>query len=150
MIQQAQIAVQILFDGFQQADREKEFLDEVPDNIYYEGLCSVVIRVLFVFYAQERGLLPIENAYYQKHFGIQEVSKQKNIWKRLCCLFRVLYLGFSNAELTIPSYGGDYFDPLGYPFLEGEYVFPNITDECVLGVLDCLWVSVRGVCFKAF
>ena len=71
LLSQAQQAVQVLFEAFEQADNQDEFLDEVPTGAYYEGICTVIIRTLFVLYAQDRKQLPVTNGYYKNHFGLQ-------------------------------------------------------------------------------
>jgi hypothetical protein len=132
-------ALQILLRGFESAaDRDgRDLLDDAlardRDHLY-KGLLTVLLRLVFVLYAEDRGLLPTDRAFYSKHLSVlalfeelqadqgaypDSMSRRFGAWGRLVALFRAIYLGFAHGELEMPARRGSLFNPHEYPFLEG-------------------------------
>lgn len=132
-------ALQILLRGFESA-AERDGRDLLDDALardrdhLYKGLLTVLLRLVFVLYAEDRGLLPTDKTFYTKHFSLlalfeelqadhgaypDSMSRRFGAWGRLIALFRAVYLGFSHGELQMPSRRGSLFNPHEYPFLEG-------------------------------
>ncbi len=132
-------ALQILLAGFEAAaERDgRALLDDAlerEDNHLYKGLLTVLLRLVFVLYAEDRGLLPIENETYAKNLSVlglfeelqadhgaypDSMSRRFGAWGRLVTLFRAIFLGLSHGDLVMPPRRGSLFDPHTYPFLEG-------------------------------
>jgi len=119
-----------LLRGFQAADdrAKRELLREVlsrdPDNVYH-GLLTVLLRLVFVLFAEDRGLLSTDPLYV-KHYsisGLYERLREDNgryadlmdqrygAWAQLLVLFRLIYSGGSHAAMRIPAREGYLFDP---------------------------------------
>ncbi len=137
-------ALHELLRGFQAADdaRRGELLGtvlrEAPDDVY-GGLLTTLMRLVFILYAEERGLLPAAEI-YQRHYsitGLFERLREDNdrypdtmddrygAWPQLIALFRLIHDGGAHAAetaggLSFPPRSGKLFDPDGYPFLEGR------------------------------
>ncbi len=132
-------ALQILLAGFDGAaerdgrDLLRESL-EYGDDHFYGGLLSTLLRLVFVLYAEDRGLLPVEHPTYAKHYSLQalfaelqsdqaahpdSMSLRFGAWNRLIALFRGVFLGVTHGDLHMPARRGELFDPNVYPFLEG-------------------------------
>jgi hypothetical protein len=147
--------------GFQAADdrAKRELLREVlardPDNVYH-GLLTVLLRLVFVLFAEDRGLLSTDPLYV-KHYsisGLYERLREDNgryadlmdqrygAWAQLLVLFRLIYSGGSHAAMRIPAREGYLFDPERYPFLEGrrtskdEPAIPQVSDGVIFRVLS--------------
>jgi hypothetical protein len=132
-------ALQILLRGFESAaERDgRALLDDAlarEHDHLYKGLLTVLLRLVFVLYAEDRGLLPTDKAFYSKHLSLlalfdelqtdhgaypDSMSRRFGAWGRLIALFRAIYLGFSQGELEMPARRGSLFNPHEYPFLEG-------------------------------
>ena len=143
--EQVLAALRALLVGFQNADRLAEgailggyrrgHLDEV-----YKGLVTVLMRSVFVLFAEERNLLPMDRELYGQSYSLTELYKQLvedkgrfgdtiedryGAWARIISLFRILHDGVKAAgpekeRLVIPARRGDFFDPDAFPFLEGR------------------------------
>ena len=132
-------ALQILLAGFHAA-AERDGRDLLDDALarggdhLYKGLLTVLLRLVFVLYAEDRGLLPIENRLYASHFSVlalfeelqrdrdawpDSMSRRFGAWGRLVMLFRAVYLGVDHGALHMPARRGELFDPHRFPFLEG-------------------------------
>jgi hypothetical protein len=136
---------------------------ERPDHLY-GGLLTVLLRLVFLLYAEDRGLIPSatdEEArrLYDQGYGVRALhakltadaarypdtmEERRGAWARLLVLFRLVHKGGGGG--FIMGRGGDLFDPAIYPFLLGQdapagRIAPApVSDGTILGVLDKLLV----------
>ncbi len=132
-------ALQWLLRGFASA-AERDGRDLLNDalaregNHLYQGLLTVLLRLVFVLYSEDRSLLPVEHPLYAAHFSLlglfdqlqsdqgaypDSMSRRFGAWGRIVALFRAVFLGLSHGDLKMPPRRGSLFDPHVYPFLEG-------------------------------
>ena len=128
-----------LLRGFQAAhDASKgellrESLDEQPDEVY-RALLTVILRLVFLLYAEERGLLPEDDTFvrYYSLAGLHErlredaavfpdtMDQRYGAWAQLLVLFRMFHDGAASGAMRLPPRHGAIFDPDRYRFLEGR------------------------------
>jgi hypothetical protein len=129
-----------LLRGFQAANdqRQSELLREVlannPQHVYH-GLLTVLMRLVFVLYAEDRDVMssdPVYSNFYSVG-GLFErlradagqhpdtMDLRFGAWAQLLTLFRLVYEGGQHGEFHLPARKGYLFDPDRYPFLEGRY-----------------------------
>ena len=127
-----------LLRGFQAAhDASKgellrDPLEEHPDQVY-RALLTVILRLVFSLYAEERDMLP-EDEIWLRHYslaGLYErlredaalfpdtMDQRFGAWSQLLVLFRMIFDGAESKALRLPSRHGVLFDPNRFPFLEG-------------------------------
>lgn len=121
--------------------------DNLLTDVYQESL-SLMYRLLFLFYAESRDLLPMENEVYRDSYSLEALrddvrathddpdpksffSKGATVlWERLQELFGLVNTG--TTGIGIPSYNGGLFDPGQHPFLEnlkvGDYFIARAID----------------------
>lgn len=155
-----------LLRGFQDAHSKsgglllKEVLQKDPDSIY-GGLLTILLRLVFLLYCEDRELLPTGAFYYVNYsaHGLWEklradhekhpdtMDLRYGAWARLIVLFRMIWQGCKHPELSMPAREGHLFDPSRYPFLEGRTLdqteitdLPKITDGVIYRILDKLLV----------
>lgn len=151
--------------GFQVADdlARGELLGvarrEAPEDVY-GGLLTTLLRLVFVLYAEDRGLLPGDPLYVQ-HYSVaglferlreddarypDTMDQRYGAWAQLLALFRMLHDGARSGAFHVPPRHGRLFDPDAYPFLEGRphgtrrvtgdaVTPPRVSDGCVWRVL---------------
>ncbi len=128
-----------LLRGFQAADeatRGKLLGDlsrQDPQHIY-GGLLTVLLRLVFLLYAEDRGLMPGEPT-WASHYSVtglylqlredagrhpDTMDQRYGAWPALLSLFRLVYTGGTHDHLHLPAREGRLFDPDSYPFLEGR------------------------------
>ncbi|MCU0294384.1 MAG: hypothetical protein MUF10_20750, partial [Thermoanaerobaculaceae bacterium] len=136
-------AVEILVAGFESAsarDCTGGRLDwlrpalEAEGDHFYQGVLSVVLRLVFLLYAEDQGLLPVEHPTYAEHlslFGLSERLSQDagahpesmhhrfGAYGQLLAVYRAVFFGVKHGTLVLPPRRGRLFDPNAYPFLEG-------------------------------
>ena len=108
-------------------------LAERPDDIYH-ALLTVILRLVFLLYAEERDLLPDDET-FARHYslaGLYErlredaalhpdtMNQRYGAWAQLLVLFRLFHDGAAAGGLRLPQRHGVLFDPDRFPFLEGS------------------------------
>src|SRR5579883_610145 len=135
---QVRRAVSVLIRTLDRIDRDRgrELLREITPETLYEAALTVMMRLVFLLFAEERNLLPLGERLYDQNYAastllaqLQEVAGQRDeafleqkcdAWSRLLSLFRVVYGGISHQDLSLRPYDGRLFDPDRFPFLEGR------------------------------
>ena len=128
-----------LLRGFQAADDAwrgdllRDPLAERPDDVYH-ALLTVILRLVFLLYAEERDLLPGGET-FARHYslaGLYErlredaalhpdtMNQRYGAWAQLLVLFRLFHDGAEADGLHLPPRHGDLFNPDRFPFLEGR------------------------------
>ncbi|MEQ9094940.1 MAG: hypothetical protein RIE32_01605 [Phycisphaerales bacterium] len=135
---QVRRAVEMLVRTLDRADQDLggELLKELEVGEIYEAAVTVMMRLVFLFSAEERGLLllgdPVFDEYYAvstlceqlrevaEQHGEEVLERRRDAWCRLLAAFRAVHSGVHHDRLQIPAYGGGLFDPDRFPFLEGR------------------------------
>lgn len=118
----------------------------------YRGAVAVMMRVVFLLFAEERGLLPADNEVYARSYsarflraelksradaeGEASLEYTTAAWHRLIALFHAVHGGVLHPELELPAYDGSIFDPDKYPWLENSFPLLPIDDRTVLHMLQ--------------
>lgn len=131
---QVRRAVEVLVQALDRADQDhnRELLQDVEPRELYEAGLTVMMRLVFLLAAEERGLLLLGDPRYDSFYAISSLRMQlradseeilerrRSAWSRLLALFRAVYGGIDHPTLHLPALGGSLFDPDRYPFLEGR------------------------------
>ena len=139
---------------------------EKPDHLY-GGLITVLLRLVFLLYAEDEDLMPPDSLYGQ-HYSVSALAdrlrsdrdehqgameSRRGAWASLLSLFRLVYDGGGSDPAYLPARHGELFDPDAYPFLEGrepdsDYSdgiltnLPAVSDDVVEKVLSrLLWLA---------
>jgi hypothetical protein len=128
----------------------------------YSGLVTVLMRLVFVLYAEDRDLMPADRL-YEDNYGLRGLFKKLRddaarhgddlmdrrygAWARLLALFRLIHAGGGREGFKFTSRKGRLFDPDRFPFLEGRIsaedaigTLPLLSDGTIWRVLDRLLV----------
>ncbi len=150
-----------LLRGFQSADAQTggallgAWAAREPNRIY-DGLLTVLLRLIFVLFAEDRGLISTDPLYVN-HYAVSglfsrlqadagrypdTMDSRYGAWAQLLALFRLIHGGARHGALQLTARRGRLFDPAIYPFLEGGTGpgLPRISDGVVYRVLAKLMV----------
>ena len=120
-------------DGHAHGDLLHDVLREDPDMVY-EGLLTVLLRLVFLLYAEDRDLMPADDV-YSLHYSVgglferlradagrypDTMDLRHGSWAQLLSLFRIVFDGARFGSLHLPPRQGYLFDPDRFPFLEGR------------------------------
>ena len=146
----------------------RELAESRPDHLY-EGLLTVLMRLVFVLYAEDRDLLPSRSdararEIYETSYSVRglyakltedatlnpdTMDERRGGWGGLLALFRLIHKGHKTG--FVQARGGKLFDPDEFPFLEGRpskddpaRILP-VSDGCLLRILEGLMtLKLRG------
>ncbi|MEU2264569.1 DNA methyltransferase [Streptomyces sp. NPDC019645] len=160
---QVRQAVELLVDAIGRADvRAVEHgapglhASGVSANQVYRGAVAVMMRIVFLLFAEERGLLPADNEIYARSYsarflrdelkaradeeGETSLEHTTSAWHRLIALFHAVYGGVDHSAsgFRLPAYDGSIFDPDTYPWLERTTPLLPIDDRTVLHMLQAV------------
>ncbi|RBY91049.1 SAM-dependent DNA methyltransferase [Blastococcus sp. TF02A-30] len=165
---QVRKSVELLVQAFSEARlsaRGKGLDDplcEDPDEIY-QAAVTVMMRVVFLLFAEERGMLPTPEL-YRAAYGISDLldglqtraqregeenlDHSTDVWHRLLAVSAALYGGANFDEVRMPAYGGSLFDPQRFPWLTAERpdgeLRLRVSDRVMLHVLESVQVAKVG------
>jgi hypothetical protein len=150
-----------LLRGFQRADQlsatqDKTLLGDLPERdpqALYGGLITVMLRLVFLLYAEDTDLMPNEPVFEQNYklttllaqlqrdaANYPDTMEQRyGAWSGICSLFRLVHEGGGPSADYLPARKGQLFRPSAFPWLET----PWISDAVVLAVLSYLLI-VKG------
>ena len=135
---QVRKAVEVLIQALDKADQDhgRKLLADVEEKILYESALTVMMRLVFLFCAEERELLLLGDELYDKNYAVSTLREQLRLtadefgeeilglrydaWTRLLTTFRAVYAGAKHDRLKLPAYGGSLFNPDRFTFLEGR------------------------------
>lgn len=141
------------------ANGEGEILPEDREQVY-EAAVTMMMRIVFLLFAEERGLLP-QGRLFSMGYGISgemDVLAQRArdegsealdatymTWHRLLATSQALYHGASFEDLRLPSYGGSLFEPSRFPFLlrrtDRGTLAVTVSDRVMLEVLRAVQMA---------
>ena len=165
---QVRRAVELLVTAFSEAGRAaraKGEPDPLPEAaLVYDAAVTVMMRVVFLLFAQERSLLP-DSELFRSGYGLTgvlddleervQVEGEESLdatsltWHRLLATSGALARGVAFEDLRLPAYGGSLFDPDRFPFLsattERGTLRVTVPDRVMLHVLRAVQVArARG------
>lgn len=162
---QVRSAVELLIQSFSESafDATRRGLPgPLPGRTHdtYEAAVTVMMRAVFLLFAEERGLLP-SGELFDQGYGIageldQLIAREDEegeesldatslTWHRLLATSQALFSGASFESLRMPAYGGSLFDPYRFLFLtaanEQGTLAVTVSDRVMLHVLRSVQVA---------
>ncbi|NKS42682.1 N-6 DNA methylase [Rhodococcus hoagii] len=166
---QVRRAVELLIQSFSEsaADARRHGLpDPLPARTHdtYEAAVTVMMRVVFLLFAEERGMLPTGELFEQGYGISRELARlaareseeseealdsTSLTWHRLLATSSALYNGAAFENMRMPAYGGSLVDPARFPFLtdvnEQGSLSITVSDRVMLHVLRSVQVAdIKG------
>lgn len=152
-------ALRVISEGF--LKRPDNNLEHADLDIVHDNALVYLYRLLFILFAESRGLLPIaSNNTYRQFRSLQSLKEAiahdkdnflntgSRCWDHLAELFFIINTG--DSLLNVPAYNGGLFDPFKHPFLDekvsmtGETV-RKVPDNYLAEVIDLLARTEEGI-----
>ena len=142
----------------------KRPLEDEPDEVYRAQL-TVILRLVFLLYAEQRDLLPRDET-FQRYYSLaglydrlredaaqhaDTMDQRYGAWAQLVVLFRMIHDGAKSGGMKLPARHGSLFDPSRFQFLSqvpvgdeggnsGRMIPPLVPDGTVYRVLEKLLI----------
>jgi len=134
---QVRKAVELLIQSFSEARIEElrqGKLDPIPNKERepYEAAVTIMMRIVFMLFAEERGLLPVNQELYGNAYAISGtlnlledqardnedmLDSSTSVWHQILSTSEALFRGATFEDMRMPAYGGSLFDPARFPWL---------------------------------
>ncbi len=140
------LALEELINGFLDYHGNNLTTSDSDVKKIHESCLILLYRLLFVLYAEGRGLLPLENPEYRSTYSLEAIATNihdeldsnsavpellTDYWSRLQTLFTLIDKGWAE---NIPQYNGGLFNPTHHQFLEKK----KIGNRSLAKVVDTL------------
>ena len=149
----AELLIAAIGRAEQEVRRHRPEVLPLPADRAYAGAVTVLMRLVFLLFAEECHLLPGDDPIYQAYYSasrlINELEQRASqpggeaaleyshmAWHRLLALFRALHGGLKAGSLQVPPYDGSLFDPEAHRWLEGRFMRYDGVDTEVLPIDD--------------
>jgi hypothetical protein len=172
---QVRHAIEVLLQALERADRDsgRTLLAGWSDAQLYEAALTVMMRLVFLFFAEEQDppQLPMASETYAKHYaastlraqlrehadrqGEEVLERRTDAWARLLATCRAVFAGVTHDRMRLVAHGGALFDPDRFPFLEGRAAGTSFRDtparplpidnRATLHLLEALQMLREGV-----
>lgn len=140
---QVRKAVEVLVQKFDKIDKDNKAtknsnfnLADIGEKKLYQAALTVMMRLVFLFSAEEQGLLLLGDTLFDNHYAVstlrtklreiadqygeEVLERRSDAWVRLLATFRAVHSGVEHDSFKLPAYGGHLFDPDRFAFLEGR------------------------------
>ncbi|MEU8124651.1 DNA methyltransferase [Spirillospora sp. NPDC049024] len=124
-------------------------IGDIPAHEVYRGAVAVMMRVVFLLFAEECGLLPADKELYRNSYSVGRLCAQLEArvrdgseedlehthagWSRLLALFNAVYYGIDHPDMPMQGHDGSIFDADLYPWLPA-----TVDDRTVLHMLQAV------------
>lgn len=139
--------------GFVRSEGESTFTQDERDEIFNNSV-YLLYRIVFILYAESRGLLPISNQAYSDQYSLQSVAREAvehhfkrvidpagtDLWVRLRKLFVWVDEGHRatpDEDFNITEYDGELFDSSQRPYLSEHLINNEFLAEAIYQ-LNCI------------
>ncbi|MEV6603543.1 type IIL restriction-modification enzyme MmeI [Kutzneria sp. NPDC051319] len=157
---QVRQAVELLVAAIGRADtaqreRGEADLQDVDAEEIYRAAVSVMMRIVFLLFAEERKMLPSDNALYAESYSVgrlcealekrsfdegeDDLEHSFAAWHRLRALFHAVYWGVDHPRLSMYPHDGSLFDSERYSWLPD-----TIDDRTMLHMLRAVQYVETG------
>jgi len=165
LAQQVLTALYELLRGFDESEPAlvRDLAARDPHHLY-EGLLTVLMRLVFIVYAEDRDLMPSRRSdggleLYEQGYSARclfarlendaalnpdTMDERRGAWGQLLALFRLIDRGHASGFMQ--ARGGKLFDEAVFPFLMGKTSndeadrVPHISDGCIHRILQSLMI----------
>jgi hypothetical protein len=139
-------AIGELLSGFA-ADRTRGTSDDATWlNALHEQALTVVYRILFLLFAESRGLVPLWHPVYRENYSIEALrdlaerpGPARGLWEALQAISRLAHAGCRAGTLRVTPFNGRLFAPAVTPLAESG----RVSDEAARRVLLALSATTR-------
>lgn len=156
---QVRNAVELLVQAFSESvveAKRKGLPDPLPERSrdVYEAAVTIMMRTVFLLFAEERGMLPAGELFEQSYGlvgrlerlsqreaeeGEEALDTTSMTWHRLLATSSAIFHGATFENLRMPAYGGSLFDPVRFPWLtatnDDGTLAVTVSDRVMLHVL---------------
>jgi hypothetical protein len=110
-------------------------------ELLLEQSLTVLYRVLFLLFAEARGLVPIWHPVYRDRYTIDAIvstllagRRYRGVWAAIDAISRLAHAGCTAGELKVTAFNGRLFSPSATGAFEGDVIDDEVMAKAVLSI----------------
>lgn len=107
----------------------------------FEQALTVVYRLLFLLFAESRGLVPTWHPVYQRSYSIESLrtlaerpGRHRGLWASVQAISRLAHAGCRAGDLVVAPFNGRLFAPGRAPLIETAVVDDDVAARAVVAI----------------
>ena len=110
-------------------------------DLLLEQSLTVLYRILFLLFAEARGLVPVWHPVYRKRYTIDSIVSAlvtgrgyRGVWAAIDAISRLAHAGCSAGELKMTAFNGRLFAPSGTNVIDRDSIDDQVMSHAVLSL----------------
>src|SRR5947207_1155763 len=110
-------------------------------ELLLEQSLTVLYRVLFLLFAEARGLVPVWHPVYRDRYTIDSIvstllagRRYRGVWAAINAISRLAHAGCTAGELKVTAFNGRLFSPSGTGAFDGDAIDDEVMANAVLSI----------------
>lgn len=112
-----------------------------PTPLLLEQSLTLVYRILFLLFAEGRGLVPMWHPVYRDRYTIDSIvstllagRRYRGVWNAINAISRLAHAGCSAGELKVTAFNGRLFAPSATGTLDRTAIADSVMSDAVLSI----------------
>ena len=112
-----------------------------PSTVLWEQSLTVLYRVLFLLFAEARGLVPLWHPVYRERYSLETIvttlledRECKGLWRAVQAISRLAHAGCTAGELRVTAFNGRLFAPSQAVAFDSTRLSDNIMGRTVIAL----------------
>ncbi len=112
-----------------------------PMPVLFEQSLTVLYRVLFLLFAEARGLLPLWHPVYRDRYSLDTIvtallrgQRYRGLWQAVQAISRLAHAGCSAGELRVTAFNGRLFSPSQADAFDRTPIADTVMGQAVVAV----------------
>lgn len=112
-----------------------------PSEVVFEHSLTVLYRVLFLLFAEARGLVPLWHPVYRDHYSLGAIVSSllvgrpcRGLWHALQAISRLAHSGCSAGELKVTAFNGRLFSPAQAGTFDRRPIADSVLRDAIVAV----------------
>jgi Eco57I restriction-modification methylase len=112
-----------------------------PTDLLLDQALTVVYRILFLLFAEARGLVPMWHPVYRDRYTIESMvstllagARVRGVWNAVNAISRLVYNGCVAGELKVTAFNGRLFSPSATGAIDRTRIDDDLMSQAVLSI----------------
>jgi Eco57I restriction-modification methylase len=112
-----------------------------PTQVLLDQALTVVYRILFLLFAEARGLVPMWHPVYRDRYTVDSIvstllagTRVRGVWNAVNAISRLVYNGCVAGELKVTAFNGRLFSPSATVAIERTHIDDDLMSQAVLSI----------------
>ena len=112
-----------------------------PSSVLFEQSLTVLYRILFLLFAEARGLVPLWHPIYRDRYSLEAIvgallqgRPPRGLWRALQAIAHLAHSGCSAGELSVTAFNGRLFSPAHATAFDRTRVEDSVLADAIVAV----------------